>query len=65
MKKMKNPFHIFAIRKDERWMAVVSVCVLALMNAGQNSSWRDGGRLAAGACSTTSSISPAMTPTPT
>ena len=33
MKKMKNPFHILAIRKDERWMAVVSVCVLALMNA--------------------------------
>ena len=33
MKKMNNPFHIFAIRKDERWMAVVSVCVLALMNA--------------------------------
>ena len=33
MKSLRNPFRIFAIRKDERWLAFVSVCILALMNA--------------------------------
>lgn len=30
---MRNPFHIFAIRKDERWLALVSTCILAVLNA--------------------------------
>ena len=33
MKKISNPFHIFAIRKDERWMAVVSTCILIALNS--------------------------------
>ena len=30
---MRNPFKIFGIRRDERWMAVVLTCVFALLNA--------------------------------
>ena len=29
---MKNPFRLFAIRKDERWLALVSVCLFTLMH---------------------------------
>ena len=30
---MRNPFHIFAIRKDERWFALASTCILMMLNA--------------------------------
>ncbi len=29
---MKNPLRLFAIRKDERWLALVSVCLFTLMH---------------------------------
>jgi hypothetical protein len=32
MKKIINPFHIFAIHKEERWLAVVSTCILVVLN---------------------------------
>jgi hypothetical protein len=30
---MRNPFHIFAIRKDERWLALASTGILMALNA--------------------------------
>lgn len=33
MKKISNSFHIFAIRKDERWLAVISACILIALNS--------------------------------
>jgi hypothetical protein len=32
MKKIINPFHIFAIHKEERWLAVASTCILIVLN---------------------------------